>query len=305
MGISRRDFLRASAVAAAGGVATQARASTPHAGDTGPDIGNTFAVLVDTVVCVGCRKCEWACANQHKLSDKTLPEFEDRSVFARQRRPEATAYTVVNAYPNPADADKPFLMKLQCMHCAAPACASACIVGAFSKSPEGPVTYDPWKCIGCRYCMVACPFQIPAYEYENPLDPEVRKCTFCHERLLRGDKPACVEICPNEALTFGRRRDVLEVARARIRHNPDRYVNHVYGEHEIGGTSWLYLAGADFSTTQLPILGEEPIPPITENIQHGIFKSFIPPIALYTLLGVAMHTLREKKGQGDADHEHA
>ncbi|HUU45831.1 MAG TPA: 4Fe-4S dicluster domain-containing protein [Acidobacteriota bacterium] len=305
MGISRRDFLKTSAVAAAGGAATQARASTPEAGSTGTNSDDCFAVLVDTVVCVGCRKCEWACANEHKLSDKTLAEFEDRSVFAQQRRPDATAYTVVNAYPNPDEVDKPYLMKLQCMHCAAPACVSACIVGALAKSPRGPVVYDAWKCIGCRYCMVACPYQIPAYEYHNPLNPQVRKCTFCHERLQRGEKPACVGICPNEALTFGRRRDVMEVARARIRHNPDRYVDHVYGEHEIGGTSWMYLAGVDFSQTALPTLGQDPIPPLTENIQHGIFQSFIPPLALFALLGLTMHTLRERQGQGNADHDHA
>ncbi len=258
----------------------------------------TYGVLVDTVVCIGCRKCEWACNNQHALSTEPITAFEDKSVFATHRRPHSKAYTVVNEYRNPAT-DKTYTMKVQCMHCNEPACVSACIVGALNKAPNGPVVYEAWKCIGCRYCMVACPFQIPTYEYENALNPQVRKCTFCTERHLEeGNRPACVSICPNEALTFGTRQELIDLAHTRIRMQPDRYVDHVYGATEIGGTSWMYLAAAEFENTELPTLPDDPIPQHTETIQHGIFKSFIPPLALYGFLGLVMHALRNgKNGQ--------
>ena len=201
MGLNRRDFLNIAALSSAslltGSSASASSSNIPV------DCSDAYGVLVDTVVCIGCRKCEWACNKQHSLSDKDLKSFEDKSVFKEHRRPSETAYTVVNEYKAPEKENKAFTMKVQCMHCNEPACASACIVGALQKTPEGPVAYDAWKCIGCRYCIIACPFQIPAYEYDNALDPVVRKCTFCTERHLEeGNLPACVEICPNEALTF-------------------------------------------------------------------------------------------------------
>jgi len=290
--MKRRDFIATLAVGTAALAPRPLRARTEK---PGVDQDNAWAVLVDTVVCIGCRKCEWACAREHKLTDKELPAFEDKSVFDRHRRPDATAYTVVNRFVNATEPKRAYTIKVQCMHCNVPACASACIVGALKKDPRGPVSYDAWKCIGCRYCMVACPFQIPAYEYRNALAPQVRKCTFCLERLEQRLKPACVAICPNEALTFGRRADLVELAHSRIIQSPGKYVDHVYGEREAGGTSWMYLAGADFINTELPKLADRPIPELTESIQHGIFRSFVPPLALYALLGLIMYSLREEK----------
>ena len=182
------------------------------------------------------------------------------------------------------------------MHCLSPACASACIVGAFTKEPQGAVRYDPWKCIGCRYCLAACPFQVPGYEYSNALTPRVRKCTFCFdERLSKGKVPACVQACPAEVMTFGNRTDLLKLGRERIKKHPDRYLPHIYGEHEVGGTSWLYLSSVPFEQISLPNFGYAPIPSYTEPIQHAIFKYFIPPFALYGLLGGVMWFLRPKK----------
>jgi len=287
MGLDRRRFLTTlGATAAAVAVGRDANAERHAAADC--DVA--WGVLVDTVVCIGCRKCEWACEQEHKLLNAPLANYDDKSVFAEDRRPDDKRYTVVNEYRG--SDQRPHTIKMQCMHCNQPACVSSCIVGALTKDPQGPVVYDAWKCIGCRYCMVACPFQIPAYEYHNALTPEVRKCTFCHERLARGEQPACVAICPNEALTFGRREDLIEVARARIRHNPGKYIDHIYGEHEVGGTAWLYLLASDVASTGLPELGSNPIPPLTESIQHGIFRSFVPPLALYALLGLVMYSTR-------------
>ena len=299
MTLDRRDFFKLTAAASTAMLAGSAKAEdAPES----LDYDKVYGVLVDTVVCIGCRKCEWACNDANSLPTQELRAFEDTSVFKHRRRPSHDAFTVVNEFQNVADAAKKYTIKLQCMHCNDPSCVSACIVGALHKSERGPVTYDSWKCIGCRYCMVACPFQIPAYEYHNALDPQVRKCTFCASRIIeQGGRPACVEICPCEALVFGSRADLIDLAQSRIKSNHGRYVNHIYGEKEVGGTSWMYLAGVDFAATGLPNLGEEPPPHFTEPIQHGIFKSFVPPLALYGLLGLVMHSLRQREDTEASD----
>jgi Fe-S-cluster-containing dehydrogenase component len=300
--INRRDFFK---LAAAG--TTTLAVGSAAADDIPPtDCSEYYGVLVDTVVCIGCRKCELACDQEHTKSGRRPESFDDKSVFDRHRRPDKDAFTVLNRFEDPDNPSKKYTMKVQCMHCNEPACVSACIVGALRKTSTGPVVYDAWKCIGCRYCMVACPFQIPAYEYDNALDPRVRKCTFCFERITEDHElPACVAICPNEALTFGTRQQLLDIAHYRIKSNPGVYVDHVYGETEAGGTSWLYLAPVDFKHTELPVLKADVIPSLTETIQHGIFKSFLPPIALYGLLGLVMHATRERDAApSDAEVPH-
>jgi formate dehydrogenase iron-sulfur subunit len=254
---------------------------------------NCVAVLVDTTACIGCRKCEWACNQVNELPAQPLETFEDRSIFDAQRRPDATHYTVVNSFPETAPAGAATFVKVQCMHGNDPACASACLVSALVKQADGAVTYDPWRCMGCRYCMVVCPFGIPAYEYRNPTTPRVRKCGFCHERVAReGRLPACVEICPPQCLTFGPRNELLGIAHRLIRGEPGRYVDHVYGEHEAGGTSWLYLAGAPFAELTFPTLGSESPAHLTETLQHGLFRDFIPPLSLFAVLGTVMALFR-------------
>ena len=302
MTLDRRDFLKLAATGSATLLAAPAAASDGHAPARAAD---AFGVLVDTTFCIGCRKCELGCNEVNsQLARRGRTEFEDKSVFTQHRRPDAETFTVVNrlAAPNPLGGEAPLYLKVQCLHCEHPACASACIVGALRKDPRGPVTYDAWKCIGCRYCMVACPFQVPAYEYADAASPEVRKCSFCAERILsEGRRPGCVENCPNEALTFGRRDELVALAHQKIARSPERYVNHVYGEHEAGGTSWLYLSAIDFRQTELPALDDRPLPALTEKIQHGVFKAFVPPLALYGLLGLVMWSRRrsdEDAGDG-------
>jgi Fe-S-cluster-containing dehydrogenase component len=299
MSMKRRDFFKLTALASTSLVAGAVRAES----ETEPiDCDKVFAVLVDTVICIGCRKCEWACNNANSLATEDLKAFEDKSVFAKRRRPTDKVLTVVNAFADRADPEKKYTVKIQCMHCNDPACASACLVGAMKKNSRGPVAYDAWKCIGCRYCMIACPFQVPAYEYQNAVDPQVRKCTFCATRVLeQSGRPACVEICPCEALVFGSRADLIDLAQSRIKAHNGRYVDHIYGEKEVGGTSWMYLAGVDFAATGLPKLSEEPPSHQTEPIQHGIFKSFVPPLALYGLLGLVMSSLRQRNDREAKD----
>jgi formate dehydrogenase iron-sulfur subunit len=136
-------------------------------------------------------------------------------------------------------------VKRQCMHCVEPACASACPVRALDKQATGPVAYDGSKCMGCRYCMVACPFSVPKYEYSKAI-PVVRKCTFCSGRQAEGKEPACVGVCPSGALTYGKRGVLVEEARRRVYGNPDKYLPHIYGEHEAGGTNWMYVSDLSF-----------------------------------------------------------
>lgn len=247
-----------------------------------------FGVLVDLTQCIGCRKCEWACNDVNGLPNQPITSFDDQSVLSQFRRPTATQYTVVNRFEEKGVNGLPLDVKVQCMHCEDAACVSACLVRALEKHPKGPVTYDAWKCIGCRYCMVACPFQVPAYEYTDALTPRVMKCTFCLSRLEGEQLPACVEICPKEALLFGPRDELLELAHEKIKVFPERYVDQVYGEREVGGTSWLYLASAPFSHIGFPELPEISPTKYTEPVQHGIFKWFNGPILLFGLLGLLM-----------------
>jgi formate dehydrogenase iron-sulfur subunit len=290
---NRRNFLKTAA--ALGVVSGTQKAKAAPRNILSPD---RMGVLVDTTVCVGCRNCEWACKTAHNLPTEPLESYQNREVFATMRRPSDAALTVVNEYKNPKNSALPIDVKVQCMHCDHPACLSACIVGAFSKEENGSVVWDTDKCIGCRYCMVACPFQVPAFEFHRPLQPEIRKCDFCITRTREGKLPACVEICPVEALTYGPREELVRTAREMIRRSPDRYVDHILGEYEVGGTSWMYLAGRDFKDLGFPTLGRSPAPGVSEAIQHGIFSYFMPPVALYSLLGALMWITKQRKEEG-------
>ncbi|MEX0774914.1 MAG: Ni/Fe-hydrogenase cytochrome b subunit [Phycisphaeraceae bacterium] len=299
-GLSRREFLRCAGSLTATGAAcalagpAQASATSGAAGHGGP--ADPMGVLVDMTQCIGCRRCEQACKKSNGFDPGPDEAYEDPAIFAQMRRPAPDAYTVVNAWPNRHDAERPVYAKINCMHCNHPACVSACIVGALNKQDDGAVTYDAWKCIGCRYCMVACPFQVPTYEYDNVLTPQVRKCTFCLSRTSEGQRPACVEACPRDALLFGKRNDLLQVAHQRISQHPTQYIDHVYGEHEVGGTSWIYLSCVPFEEAGFLKLGSEAPPVLTEAIQHGVFKYWLAPVGLYGFLATMMwHTGRRAK----------
>ena len=232
MGTSRRRFLKWMTAAGAAAVLPKGASAHEHF-DGYPD---SYGVLHDTTLCIGCRRCEKACNEVNELPAPEKP-FDDLSAFEKTRRTDDKSYTVVNRYAPDGDETKPVYRKFQCNHCKEPACASACFVGAFTKTPEGAVVYNPSVCVGCRYCMIACPFDIPAYEYNVSLTPRVMKCTMCHPRLLEGKLPGCVEACPQEALVFGKRDDLITIARERIRKYPDRYIDHIYGNHR-------FVAGA-------------------------------------------------------------
>ena len=254
---------------------------------------DALGCLVDLTRCVGCRKCEEACAEVNNLPAPERPDCQC-TVFEEDRRPDHKAYTTVNRYftgtKDQFDKPVPTYAKVQCMNCQDPACVSACIVGALTKDNTGAVRYDADKCIGCRYCMVACPFEIPAYEYNDPITPRVMKCTFCYDRISKtAGIPGCAQVCPTEAITFGKRSTLLAVAKKRIKNNPAIYLDHIYGEKEVGGTSWMYISSVPFENLNLPELPETPSPKLAETIQHSLFSYLWSPIALFGALGAVMY----------------
>jgi formate dehydrogenase iron-sulfur subunit len=271
MKIKRRDFLKTmtwlTGTALVGPVG-KAFASRDFSG--WPD---AYGMLTDFTECVGCRSCEKACNEVNHLPPPDVP-FDDGSVFKQTRRPTAKAYTVVNRYENPADPQKPVYRKIQCNHCKEPACASACPIHAYSKTPEGAVVYNEDLCFGCRYCMVACPFYVPAYDYDSAMEPKIVKCILCYGRIKEGKLPACADACPTQAVTFGKREDLLKVAREKIRKDPGRYIDHIYGEYEVGGTNWLYISGVPFEQLGFPT--DLPKKPMIEGVKG--FLSSVPVV---------------------------
>jgi Fe-S-cluster-containing dehydrogenase component len=251
-------------------------------------------MLVDTTLCVGCRGCEAACSEANGLP----PPPADDKVMDAPRETAIDVFTVVNKGEKAPGVSR--YAKRQCMHCVSPGCASACPVRAMDKLPSGPVVYDPKACLGCRYCMVACPFEIPKYEYAS-LTPRVRKCTFCASRQAAGQKPACAEVCPSGALTFGKRNELLDLAKSRIYTNPDKYVHRVYGEHEVGGTSWLYLT--DTEPEKLALKTGLPEKAIPDNVQGALnAPPFIMTLWPPLLMGFYVFSRRREEVESKEDH---
>ncbi len=255
---SRREFLKTAGAGVAtwviaGVAADPAQASSEPASDA-------YGMLIDVTRCTGCNSCALACKETNALPDpETVPIKLDSGAYSYVDEREAA----IAAYQRQSQ-----FVKRQCMHCVHPACASACTVGALHKTPAGPVVYDSHKCIGCRYCQYACPFGVPTFDWNNPLGL-IHKCQMCVERLAQGEKPACVAACPAGAIQFGSRQELLNRAHAQIASNPGRYIDHVYGEHEAGGTSVLYLAGVPFASLGLPELGPEPISRYAEPVMRA------------------------------------
>ena len=279
MTLSRRGFL--------GGLiagATVATSKAAHAGGAKHFAGHpgSMGLLHDTTLCVGCRTCEGACA---EVNDHPAPAAPvgDTAIFDKERRVTPHSYTVVNRYD--VGDGKVVFRKHQCMHCSEPCCASVCLVRAFTKSPEGPVVYDSSVCMGCRYCITACPYYALSYEYDDPISPTVQRCTMCYDRIKEGKEPGCSGACPTGAITYGPRDELIKVARERMRKHPDRYLDHIFGEHEFGGTSWLTLAGVKpgaiglhegATHTSLPEIGTGflSIVPLVITIYPGLLAGF-------------------------------
>jgi formate dehydrogenase iron-sulfur subunit len=299
MSISRRTFL---GWLGAAGIGTTLGRSAHAAGSTYftgyPD---ALGVLFDATRCIGCRKCEEACNRVNELPAPAKP-FSDLAVMERKRRTDARSYTVVNRYEGIAGAKGPLYRKIQCNHCLEPACASACFVRAFTKNSNSAVTYDETVCVGCRYCMIACPFEIPAYEYDKAFTPRIMKCTFCYPRLIKGLLPGCVEICPVEALAFGKRRDLIRIAHERFAQFPGRYLNYIYGEREMGGTAWMTISGVPFRDLGMrEDLGITPAPELTKGA-----LSVVPVVAgMWPVLLTGIYAISQRRDRIAREEESA
>jgi formate dehydrogenase iron-sulfur subunit len=251
-------------------------------------------VLVDVTRCVGCGSCAVACKLYNGLEWKAgTPIISGKAALA------AETWTDVERHVVEHEAGTAWrFVKTQCFHCLDPACASACFVSAFKRTPEGPVVYNEDICVGCRYCMLACPFSIPKYEWDRQF-PRVRKCQMCFSRIEEGQVPACVAACPTEAIKFGKRSELLEEAHRRIKADPSKYIDHVYGETEVGGTSWLYISDVPFKD-----LGFR-----TDVTQRGVPQytwdvlKWTPHIAIgWTAVLTALYVYTKRRSENEDDH---
>ena len=233
-------------------------------------------LLIDISKCVGCRLCAQACAEANNLPKEEALQLS------------ATHYTVVQGYNN----DATYVRRL-CMHCNDATCVSACLVGAFRKTETGAVVYDEAKCIGCRYCMQACPFEVPRYEWTS-LSPRVQKCKMCYERVAGGAQTACAEACPTGATLFGDREDLVKEARSRIDASPAEYINYVYGLQEAGGTSVMFISNVPFAQLGFPMnIPKEPIPDLSWRVLSQIPKYAVA--ASVVLFGIHWITARRSE----------
>ena len=242
-------------------------------------------MLYDASRCVGCQECEKACAKAHNL-----PEPVDEIKVDVLRKTSETQRCAINSY---STSKGEVFVRNQCMHCNEPACAAACLTQAMYKTKEGPVIWREDKCMGCRYCMVSCPFDVPKFEYLSA-NPKIQKCDMCYDRIIKGEIPSCAEACPGEAIMFGTRRELLAEARKRIAESPDNYIDQIYGENVAGGTGYLYLSSAPFNEVGFnPKLQNVSYPSLSKGFLYSVPAVFVLLPTL--LLGVHEATKNNNK----------
>lgn len=245
------------------------------------------AVLVDLTQCIGCGSCTVACKLWNCQGyDKDTPATGKQPVASQQN------WTIVKQEMAQKNGEPVWrFLKMQCMHCIEPSCAASCFAKAMQKTAAGPVVYHPDLCVGCRFCMIACPFGVPKYEWNKAL-PLVSKCQMCPTRIANGQIPACTEACPTGAIRFGDREDMLRQAHAKLA--TGKYVQKIYGEEEAGGTSWLYLSDVPFEQLGFKEnVPQESLPAIEENYMKSTPVLLLGGALLFT--GLSRYTQRVKK----------
>ena len=300
MAISRRNALKAlvaAGSASAAAAATVAGGGHADAAELPVPRPDAVGLLYDATLCIGCKSCVVACADANKLKRDTA--WTDGKWQAPLDL-NANTKTIIKLYQG--DSEQSYV-KQQCMHCVDPACVNACMLGALRKGDFGIVSYDPTYCVGCRYCEMACPFNVPKFEWTNAFTPKIVKCELCRDRLAVGQQPACTEVCPRHAVIYGRREDLLKEAHRRLETDPGRYVPHVYGETEAGGTQVLYLSHVPFDRIGLPDYGPVPIPVTQRSLQHSIYQGFIAPLALYGALAAVLVRNRKHESAESGEEE--
>jgi Fe-S-cluster-containing dehydrogenase component len=283
--MDRRNFLKA--LTLAGGAVLAAPAFGHESKAAAP---GSVGMLYDSTRCIGCKACVTACREANNLPASTTDGMHDM-----QQELDGTTKNVIKLYRDPNDKPTFAFVKQQCMHCLDPACVSVCMLGALKKTNAGPVTYDADACIGCRYCQLACPFDIPKFEWFSAT-PKIVKCELCKDRLKAGSVPACVEVCPRSAVIYGERAKLLEEGHRRIAAEPKLYQQKVYGERDLGGTAVLYLSAVSFDKLGLPDKGDVSGPSVSSTVQDAVYQSFLTPLVLYG--GLAATLMRNwKKGR--------
>ncbi|NNC40838.1 MAG: hydrogenase 2 operon protein HybA [Acidimicrobiia bacterium] len=293
MAISRRSLFKG--VAAAGGTVAASTLPAHAARERRKAPEDALGMLYDTTLCIGCKACVRSCKEANDMpADRRTPGMENYDAPAN-----LNDYTknIIKLYK---EGDRRSYVKQQCMHCVDPACVGACMIGALSKGEYGVVTWDADRCIGCRYCQMACPFGVPQFEWTDT-NPYIVKCEFCKDRP--DDKkyvPACCEVCPREAVIAGKYTDLLAEAKRRLEESPDRYYPKIYGEKDLGGTQVLYLSHVPFEKLGFKFSDDEPVPELQQTIQHGVYQGFIAPAALYFILGGVLWRNHRQKAK---DHQ--
>jgi len=289
MTTDRRSFFKGLAVAATAAAVPTVALARERVKPPADAVG----LLYDTTLCVGCKACVVACK-----AANNMPADTDGYGGGLYDAPEGLNEFTKNVIALYREGDEQSFVKKQCMHCIDPACVGACMLGALRKGENGIVWWNADTCVGCRYCQVACPFNVPKFEWAS-IKPRIVKCELCRERLAEGKQPACSEVCPRKAVIYGTRAELLEEAHRRIAAHPEKYVNKVYGETELGGTQVLYLSHVPFEKLGFRFHDDEGVPARQQTIQHGVYKGFVAPLALYGLLGAVMFRNRRKGGDSD------
>lgn len=282
MPISRRDFLKLGLAGMGAAVMPEKPAAAGPQAVRAPD---SASMLYDSVKCVGCRACQTACKHRSNLP----PETDPQGTYEMPRDLSANTWTLIQLYQGENEAS---FVKHQCMHCIDPACVSVCPVGALQKLESGPVIYHGERCIGCRYCMAACPFGIPKSQWDKAL-PLIQKCDFCADRQANGEAPACGEVCPTGALIYGTRQQMLETAYARLEKD-SRYYPHVYGETEAGGTSMVYISDVIPDKIGFPKLSDQDLPALSWPYMKAVPAVIAVMVTLST--GIFLRTHRNENG---------
>ncbi len=317
MAIDRRDFFKLAAKTAAFAAAGKATTAEARPSKQMPD--EALGLLFDGTLCIGCRACMPACKEANGMPDERTPLEANGQVSAVWDAPlDISGHTlnVIKAYRDGTGMTKDVVTdgyaftKQSCFHCVDPSCVSACPVSAMTKDPlNGIVSYSVDACIGCRYCVAACPFGVPRFTYDTP-KPKISKCQLCKHRLAEGQFAACATVCPTGATLFGKVKDLKKeidrrkslmpgtatrYPRGRIDGNDfyegkaGKYVQRVYGEREIGGTQVLHLSGVPFELLDKPELPDVAPAAVSESIQHGLYYGLIAPA---TFLGILVAAAR-------------
>lgn len=300
MTLGRRTLLKGIAVAgaaAATAAPSEARASErPHVKPD--DVG----MLYDTTLCIGCRGCVTKCKEANGLP---VNRSQD-GLYDAPERLDGTTKNVIQVAST--GGDKWQFMKAQCMHCADPACVSVCMAHALHRAKGGIVAYDPSTCVGCRYCQVGCPFDVPKFQWSKAL-PLIVKCELCRHRgdpkkegPLAIANPACCEACPRDAVVYGTMEDLAALAKKRQAAQPEKYNPKVYGEKDGGGTHVLYLTakGVTFDSLGLPeTLGDVSPAAPAEKVQHAMYKWFAAPTLLYGTLAYTIYKNKKSHAHGE------